>query len=206
MNNTEILQQINKTGLTYEAFMKSAAERLETTDPETLDATEKDYFSYLPINIQRSNRIFRTFKLSEEIKETLSRIDSPQIWLVITEDWCGDSAQSLPVIARISDASDNVTMRILQRDTYPTIMDRYLTNGTSRSIPILVAYNADGEELFKWGPRPDEGANLFKELKQEGMDKIEINEKLHLWYGRNRGKAISTEINGLLEAFLSRTQ
>ena len=203
MTNTQILQQISETGLTYSDFMAAAEERLQNTDPDTLDEEGRDYFSYLPINIQRSNRIYRTFKLTDEIGQTLPKIETPQIWMVITEDWCGDSAQSLPVIARIAEENPNITMRILERDKYPEIMDRYLTNGTSRSIPILVAYTPDGDELFKWGPRPQEGADLFKELKAEGQDKIEINEKLHLWYGRNRGKAIAGEIDALLDNILT---
>jgi len=34
-------------------------------------------------------------------------------------------------------------------------MDKYLTNG-GRVIPKLVAFDKDMNELFQWGPRPEE--------------------------------------------------
>jgi hypothetical protein len=76
-------------------------------------------------------------------------------------------------------------------------MDLYLTNST-RSIPILVAFDESGEELFRWGPRPDEAIKLFEDLKTAGMEKAVRLEKLHLWCGRNRGAALESEIKKLV--------
>jgi thioredoxin-like negative regulator of GroEL len=36
----------------------------------------------------------------------LSKLNKEQIWVVITETWCGDSAQLLPGIAHIADSSE----------------------------------------------------------------------------------------------------
>src|SRR5699024_289404 len=33
--------------------------------------------------------------------------------------------------------------------------DQYLTNGKSRSIPIIIFINEDGEEVTHWGPRSE---------------------------------------------------
>jgi hypothetical protein len=74
--------------------------------------------------------------------------------MVITETWYGDSAQNLPIIAKAAELNNKIDLRILLRDSNIDIIDHYLTNGQSRSIPILVAFDLDGNELFKWGPRP----------------------------------------------------
>jgi hypothetical protein len=42
---------------------------------------------------------------------------------------------------------------VLPRDSFPEVMDAYLTNGT-RSIPIAIGLDAEFRELGHWGPRP----------------------------------------------------
>jgi len=77
-------------------------------------------------------------------------------------------------------------------------MDDFLTNGT-RSIPRLVIFDKDGNELAQWGPRPQEAQVVFLEAKEGGLEKPEILEKLHLFYGRNRGKALLAEFREIIK-------
>jgi glutaredoxin-related protein len=119
--------------------------------------------------------------------------------MVITENWCGDSAQNLPYLAKISKLNNNIKLRIILRDSHPEIMDSYLTNGT-RSIPKLVVFDAEGNERFSWGPRPMEVQKLFSQWKAEGIVKPELYEKLHLWYSKDKGKSIEKEILQLIQS------
>lgn len=57
--------------------------------------------------------------------------------LVITEDWCGDAMMNLPILKHISEAL-NLEVRVFHRDDDTKLIDRYLTNGKSRAIPIFV--------------------------------------------------------------------
>ena len=77
-------------------------------------------------------------------------------------------------------------------------MNEFLTNGT-RSIPIVAAFNDEGEELFRWGPRPKAAVGLIDQWKSEGMEKSEWTEKLHLWYARNKGEELEKEFIELIE-------
>jgi hypothetical protein len=122
--------------------------------------------------------------------------------MVITEDWCGDSAQNLPIFASLASLNKNIDLRIVLRDENPDIMNHYLTNGISRSIPILVVFDKSGNELFRWGPRPEEARELVDELKSQGYEKKEFLEKLHLWYARNRGKNTETELTDSLSKLM----
>lgn len=110
--------------------------------------------------------------------------------MVITESWCGDSAQNLPVISKIARLNSNIALRIILRDSNLDIMDNYLTNGVSRSIPILVAFDMDGNEIFRWGPRPKPAMQLVKKFRERGIVKEEYYKKLHLWCGRNKGREL----------------
>jgi hypothetical protein len=119
--------------------------------------------------------------------------------MVISEAWCGDSAQNLPYIAKIAECNPLINLRIILRDSNLDIMDLYLADGKSRSIPKLVAFDEDGNELFQWGARPKEAQELVTRLKNEGMEKEKFLEQLHLWYGRDRGRTLENELKIILE-------
>ncbi len=187
------LERRPHNGLTYSEYFESFRKKIETAEPANFSQEEKDLFEYSKLNFQRSSRIHKTYIVDSILIEALQKISEPQIWMVITEDWCGDSAQNLPYIAKIADCNPKIFLRIIPRDQNLDIMDLYLTNGNSRSIPKLIAFDMDGNELFQWGPRPLEAQKIVTMLKEEGKPKEEIIEQLHIWYGRNRGKALENE-------------
>jgi len=189
-------------GLTYQEYSANTEKYLTETDYHNLDEKEAKYYDYKKLNAQRSARVFKTFKPGLDLSEVISNISSPQLWMVITEDWCGDSAQNLPYIAEMAKLNPAINLRIISRDENLDIMDLYLTNGTSRSIPKLVAFDENGNELFQWGPRPAELVNLISEWKNEGLSKEEWMPKLHLWYAKNKGEAITREFKELLSKFV----
>ncbi len=193
--------KIPQNGLLYNDFVDLIKNKIEQTDSNSLDADEKHLFDYTKLNYQRMLRIDKTYKVPFEIENLIKKIDSYQLWMVLTEDWCGDSAQNLPYFNKYAALNINIDLRILERDKNLEIMDEYLTNGKSRSIPKIVAFNKNGEELFIWGPRPKAAEDLLNKLKAEGLQKDEYVEKLHLWYGRNRGKALESEFIEILKTF-----
>jgi len=73
--------------------------------------------------------------------------------LIIGADWCGDAANTVPVLARLAELVRGMELRILDRDSHPEAMNAYRTNGT-RSIPIAIALDDELKELGHWGPRP----------------------------------------------------
>jgi hypothetical protein len=173
----------------YDQFKKLAA----VDDINLLNDNDKKFYGYRKINFQRSSRIEKTFEPADETKDVFSKINKPQQWIVITESWCGDSAQSLPIIVKLANLNDKVDLKILLRDSNLDYMELYLTNG-ARAIPKLVVYDENSSELFNWGPRPEKAKDLFAKLKNNGVEKIEIYKQLHLWYGKDRGKEIEQEI------------
>jgi hypothetical protein len=181
----------------YAKYKDEFANMINDVDPNQLNEYDKKYYDYRKINFQRSSRLEKTFEPTDETKEVFSVINKPQQWIVISETWCGDSAQNLPVLAKLTQLNDKIDLKILLRDSNLDYMNLYLTNG-GRAIPKLIVYDENNEELFQWGPRPVDAQNLFTKLKDEGMEKSEINKELHLWYGRNRGKEVEREIMELI--------
>ncbi len=198
MNYSELKKKIDDKGISYSDFINLTIEEITNTSINDLDPAEIRRFNFKNLNLQRSNRIVRTYTPGEELKHALSEISEPQLWMVITENWCGDSAQNLPYIYTMTTLNPLIDLKVLTRDSNPDIMDEFLTNGT-RSIPILAAFNYEGEELFRWGPRPKTAVSLINQWKSEGMEKTEWTEKLHLWYARNKGGEIEKEFIELIE-------
>ena len=195
----EINSSIINSVLTYNEFMDEFAKQINVSDINTLNDYDKSFYDYRKLNYQRSIRLEKTFIPNDETKQIFPKINQPLKWIVITETWCGDSAQNLPVITKIAQLNDNIELKIVLRDSNLKFMDLHLTNG-SRAIPKLIVYDENDNELFQWGPRPVEAQNLFSRLKNAGMPKPDINKELHLWYGRNRDKEVEKEIVNLIKS------
>lgn len=114
--------------------------------------------------------------------------------LVISEDWCGDSINTLPVVAKLADAVPSIEMRIIGRDANPDLMDAHLT-GISRSIPVIMVLDSELIERGWWGPRP---RPLQEWVLSRGLalPKDERYREVRTWYARDHG---ATALNELLE-------
>ncbi len=198
MDFKTIEELINQKGMDYQEYLNKFINELAETNPDLLDIKARKKFETKKLNLQRSSRIMKTCKVSDNLREEIIKINEPQLWMVITENWCGDSAQNLPYISLIAQENPNIKFKIILRDSNPDIMDQYLTNGT-RSIPIMVAFDYNGNELFRWGARPKIAQESFIQWKAEGIVSPELYEKLHLWYARNKGQAIESEFLDILK-------
>lgn len=188
-----------ENAFTYQQFMELAKQKAEVVTQGKQVSEDPSLDEHRPLNMQRASRVEKTTELIPELAEIVQKIDTTQYWVVITEDWCGDSAQNLPVLHMIASANPIIRFSILERDKNTDLIDMYLTNGT-RSIPILVAFNETGKELFRWGPRPAAAAEIIRQAKAEGLEKEEMYNKLHLWYAKDRGKHLQAEFVTLLKS------
>ena len=180
-------------GMTYKQYLEMTKVESVNTNTDLLTVEEKERSEIIKLNIHRMNRIDKSYEPGIDIRDEIDKITDHQLWMVITENWCGDSAQNLPYIAGIASLNKNIELKIILRDSNPDIMDNYLTSGT-RSIPKLVAFDDEGNELFQWGARPKAAQELVSDLKAQGFDKKYFLEKLHSWYARNGGADIEKEI------------
>jgi hypothetical protein len=183
--------------LDFSGYLRLLERDARTPLTEKMDETRRSRLRNAPLNYQRTTRITRTYEVPDEPRRVLGSLRAPQLWMVLSEPWCGDSAQSLPILAKLAGCTPHITLRILLRDENPDIMDQYLTDGT-RGIPKLVAFDEQGDELFQWGPRPRGAREEFLRAKAEGIDRAQALERVHLWYGRDCGWAVQEEITALL--------
>lgn len=199
--SAEVIDQAY-TYTSYRALIDQLLLENKTTGTDHSDG----YLAYTALNNRRMDRWEKTAKVSPELQELIAQISEKQIWLIITEGWCGDASQSLPFIQKLADLNDNIKVRYILRDKNPEIMDRYLTNG-ARSIPMLIALNEElDQELFVWGPRPEFLQNRLREYKidTKGLSSADFAEGTHLWYARDKNRSLGQEFQSLISSYLSK--
>lgn len=155
---------------------------------------------YTTLNEVRMNRLDKTIKIPQDIKYRLDNLKKKHVLLIISEGWCGDAAQIVPVINKMAQASDKLDVHIVLRDTNDELMSEYLTNG-ARSIPKLVLLEPNAlHPRASWGPRPQAAAQMVRDYKEKfGVINEEAKTELQKWYLQDKGYSTMQEIMLLLE-------
>ena len=122
--------------LSYDAF-KNLMDSLLLQGKTTGDDQSEFMVSLTKLNRQRIKRIDNTLEFSEEDLLPFKQISKGQLWLVISEAWCADAAQIVPVLSKIAESNPLIDLKIVLRDENPDLMNQYLTNG-GKAIPILI--------------------------------------------------------------------
>ena len=158
----------------------------------------QDLIHFTELNAKRMKRIEKTTVLTDDLKKEISCIQEPMTWVLLSEAWCGDAAQIVPVLGKIASESDQIDLKIVLRDEHLDIMNHYLTNG-GRSIPKLICLDQQEQEIFVWGPRPATIQQVVNVTKAEGItDHAVLVERIQYAYNQNQTRSIQEEIKDLL--------
>lgn len=167
--------------------------------------TFDEYLHSMNVYKEETLYILNEFELTEEEQQQAEMLQQHKLKaIVLTMDWCGDAMLNIPILLNIA-ATAHIDVRFLLRDDHLELMDQYLTNGTSRSIPIFIFIDEQGNEWAVWGPRaasiqklvseeqaklPNKDALNFKEKQQEMIKHLvsSYQKESHLW------REISTSI------------
>jgi hypothetical protein len=194
-----ITRELINSAYTYEQYMTLMTNLVQGGKTTGTKQSEDDK-KYTVLNLQRMNRIYKTTNILPELVRELSSINRKLIWLVITESWCGDTAQVIPVFAKMADVNTNIELRMILRDENPDVMNMFLTNG-GRAIPVVIVLDAlTLEVLGRWGARPAPAQGLSNELKANpGISYEERSKQIQLWYAKDKTVTIQKEFTELLK-------
>lgn len=168
--HADSLDRLFERGRTYQSFLESANARketwLENTRAATLDSAV----------LARARAVGGEWRL-----------------LVVAEDWCGDSANTIPYVARLVDSLPSVALRIVNSTDGRWVMERYRTPDGRAATPTVVLLNAAGEPVGCFIERP---AGLRKAIAAGGRSMTILTE----WRKQDAGRSTVLEIVELLEA------
>ena len=186
-------------GMSYIEYFRSIEDLVSSQTTSGHEVTS-ERVEYTKLNLHRMKRLN-----DAKLENTPILIKTPISAAIITEAWCGDSAQNIPWLEHFfNNCSPKITSKYFYRDEHPELMNQFLTNG-SRSIPKCIFYNEQsGEVLGTWGPRPEEIKNWLSKLRAENPDmpKHDWEIELHKYYTKNNGAAIISDLNELISNFV----
>ena len=192
----KIIEKSLKTAISYSGY-RSLVNNLLIKGKSTGTEQSDDLTNYSVLNDRRMKRLDKTIKISEETIQEFQKIKRPQTWLVLTEGWCGDAAQSLLILNKIASDTANIHLKIVLRDENLDLMFLFLTNG-GRSIPKLIALDKDNNVLDFWGPRPTIATKMVADYKEKN-DTLDpqFKQDLQVWYNKDKGKSVQADFVNL---------
>lgn len=143
--------------------------------------------------------VYRLGKVPEWSLQAAAALGAKFRLVVLAEDWCGDATNTVPILAKWAAAAPGVELRVLRRDEHPEVMDRYLTDGTARSIPVVIVLTEQMEELGWWGPRPTALQRWTAEQRAAGRGKKELYPEIRRWYAKDHGETTLREVLAVME-------
>ena len=194
-----ITPSLLKETLDWQQYYATCKKYVESDERPALYRAEKMQ-RYTAANIQRMDTLLQHITIEPKLYNLLQTVAEQWRWVVLAEPWCGDVSQILPVLYILASCNDKIAFSILQSDSYPAILDDYLTDD-SRSIPILICLKADSLiEIGRWGPRPAELQALVLNHKDDATlsfgDKVR---RIHQWYETDKTRSIQTEFIDLIK-------
>lgn len=194
-----------ENAFTYDEY-RELIDKLLRQDKTTGENHSESMLHYTKMNVHRMKRLDKQIDLKEELIHKLENLDRSLTWLILTEGWCGDAAQVIPVIQKMADQTKMIQTRYILRDEHLDIMDQFLTDGRARSIPKLICLDSKTLEILgEWGPRPDEAQYLFKKMKDNHeYTSQERAEKLHKWYADDKTESVQDEFIPLIEKWANK--
>ncbi len=145
--NTPSLLDAFEQGMTFEAYLPTmqTLQRHMREQYETLPITEAAIAAFAAVVAERG----------------VTRI------LILTEDFCPDSAMNIPIAARLAAAIPALTLRIVRRDDFWDIANRSPADDGNSHIPTVIFLSAAGDAVAVWHERSAAAHNLLAEFVAE---------------------------------------
>ncbi len=102
----------------------------------------------------------KNFKPTPEQLAPTRALPKPLNVLLIAEDWCGDVIANAPIVGKLAKETGKLNIRVFLRDQNLDLTDQFLKEGKYRSIPMVVFFDDDFNEIGRFIERPDSVTEL----------------------------------------------
>ena len=194
----ELVQKGILKAMSYQEY-RALVDDLSMTGRSSGLEQDEALVNYTLLNQRRMKRLDKTLKINNEIAAKIKGFDKKITWLVLTESWCGDAAQTIPMMNKVAELSNTISLKVILRDDNLDVMNRFLTNN-AMSIPKLIMIDdISGAILGEWGSRPKIATQKVLDYKtQHGMLTSGFKEELQVWYNKDKGQSTLRDLMGLL--------
>ncbi len=198
MDKREVIKSSLQRAMSFNEYIE-LIEKLHTEEKATSFQDKPDFYEYSKMSLRRMTRIYKKHEVEENLLAAVKEISEPQTWLIITESWCGDAGQTVPILVKVADSNPLITCKIVLRDSEEDLMQFYLTDG-GKSIPKLAILDEEINELGVWGPRPAPAQKMVIDNKNlpTPLPYSEFNVLIQKWYNTDKGLTTSKELTEVI--------
>jgi hypothetical protein len=119
--------------------------------------------------------------------------------LVIAEDGCSDSANSVPYLAKLAEVAPNLDLRIIDSRRGRPFMKRHRTPDGRAATPTVLLLDDRFQLAGCWIERPAELQAWHARSRAQLSDQEYLRLKF-AWYDRDAGRSTLEEITQMIEA------
>lgn len=168
------------------------------SDSPSLNNLSEEQSDYVSLE-KNENQFDETISITKDTIGKINRFKNKYTWLVITEKWCIDTRQLIPICNKMAAFSENIELKIafLEKDTIWI----HNTVDEIQIFPTLIILNKNDNSkmLAEWGPRPKGATDLLKSrMKKSGKIPTSAFEEMKMWYFQNKGVSTQFELMRLM--------
>jgi hypothetical protein len=134
--------------------------------------------------------------LPQELVVRLRRVRAGLRFLIVAEDWCPDSVNTVPYVVKLATTA-GIEARIVDRRVGQPLMWRHRTPDARTATPIVVLVR-HGSDIGAWVERPLPLQRLFFNMRANPDDGRLLAER-QSWYDADRGRTALSELVSLVE-------
>ena len=119
--------------------------------------------------------------------------------LVVAEDWCGDSANTIPYLARLAEEAPGLDLRVIDSSVGRSMMEARPTPDGRAATPTVVVLDESGREVGCWVERPAVLQEWFLE-NEDVLAEDDLYDQKYAWYAEDGGAHTVGDVLTVLEA------
>ena len=131
-----------------------------------------------------------------ELVLRLRRVNSGLRLLIVAEDWCPDSVNTVPYVVKLG-AKAGAEARIVDRTIGEALMSRHRTPDGRTATPTVILLR-DGRDVGAWVERPQALQHLFLTMRTN-PDNGRLLAERQSWYDTDHGRTALSELVSLAE-------
>jgi Thioredoxin len=201
------IKQIKYSITSFETYLMEGYQKsVDTLQANIATNTESDtkQLEYITNNFNTVKTILKTYEPSASMRAITNKLQEIDVYIIM-ENWCGSSASNVPFVVKILNTIKGAKIHIVPRDANEDFMNLYLSDG-KKSIPIVVAFDKNGNELFKWGSSTAAQSEYAKKLQAQNMEFPDFINAMKKWFLENNAEAIEADFLSLLKQLVSKHQ
>lgn len=168
--------EVYDQGVTFAAFIEAADRRRETWHGNFARAAVPDLVS------ERAQAIPGSWRI-----------------LVVAEDWCGDSANTIPYLAKLVADVEGLDMRIVDSEVGAAVAKAHPTPDGRSATPTVVILDESGRDVGCWVERPASLQQWFLDAQGTVEDET-LYDRKYAWYDWDVGNSTVSEVTDIIAA------